>query len=49
VHFAGDWLHAGTDYDDRCPTLFPEISYRPPSHPVRAAAKAAREAEQSEA
>jgi hypothetical protein len=49
VYFGGDWSHAGTDFDERCPALHPEMEYRAPSDPVRAAATADLAREQAAA
>ena len=27
IWFAGEWLHCGTESDERCPALYPELKY----------------------
>ncbi len=27
VWFAGEWSHAGTAYSDKCPAIYPDITY----------------------
>lgn len=27
IWFAGEWLHCGTEYEDRCPVVTPGLKY----------------------
>lgn len=30
IFFAGDWLHCGTAFDERCPAITPGLEYTTP-------------------